>query len=333
MWMWLGALLGGCSGAPPADEAPASNKPAHALLDTKDPAACESCHASIVAEWRESMHARAHPDHDPVYAAMRKLRMEKQGAEIGQKCQKCHNPQAPDDPDSPAGRAGVACGACHTLAKEDEGATADGRTLCMTCHDALKNPAGVATCTTGPENADMGGPPCTSCHMPKAADGHAEHRFPGPHRAWYQDDASLLKQALAVTLERTEGGVRVVATNTAGHAFPTGFPGRVAMIRLEGEGPKGWWTSEPVDALVFKRVYLGEDGKPTLPPFAASQGSDSRLEPGGRREAVIPVPAGVAEIGAELVFRLVPPPGVEALGLTGTPEAEPVVVSLVTLAE
>jgi hypothetical protein len=259
------------------------------------------------------MHARAHPDNDPIYAGMRALRMAKQGDAVGRKCQTCHNPQAPDTPDSKAGRAGVACGACHGL--EATGQVADGRDTCLQCHDATKNPAGVATCTTGPENTAMGGAPCSACHMPRASDGHAQHTFAGPHRAWLQDDPSFLASALSASLQAVDGGAEVSVTNTTGHGFPTGFPGRVASVLLTGRGPDGPWSSAP--AFVFRKVYVDAEGAPTLPPFAASLAEDSRLTPGETRTATVPVPDGVEDLDVTLQFHLLPPPAAAVLGVTG----------------
>ena len=83
------------------------------LVDFDNPEACAPCHATVVAEWQESMHARAHHDNDPIYGHMKALRMKKQGEQIAGKCQQCHNPRAPAEPDSPAGRQGVSCATCH----------------------------------------------------------------------------------------------------------------------------------------------------------------------------------------------------------------------------
>lgn len=310
--------------APEVPEAPAQ-KGVHVGVDMADPEACAACHGDIVTEWKESMHARAHHDNDPVYGAMRELRMKKQGEKVGRKCQNCHNPLSKEDPDTPAGKVGVACGACHTSEDADAGESGDGRTVCLTCHDATKNPAGVAACTTGPENGEAGEVPCAACHLPKAEDGHARHIFAGPHRAWYQDDPSFLKQAVATTLEREGGKVTVTVRNITGHAMPTGFPGRVAAIRLAD--PESDWAVVP-DELVFKKVYVDADGKPTLPPFSSALKVDSRLTPGEARTVQVDVPDTVKTITASLVFRLAPPPAFKALGLEGTPESEPRAVLL-----
>jgi hypothetical protein len=295
---------------------------AHASLDGRSVDACAGCHEAIVAEWRTSMHARAHHDRDPVYGAMRTLRMARQGDQVARKCATCHDPLDPEDPDSAAGRLGVACTACHALDDLGAATVADGRTVCLQCHAEATNPAGAPVCTTGSENAAMGGVSCASCHMPPA-DGHASHAFPGPHRAWYQDDPSMLARAVAVGIDRRGDELVVSVTNTSGHGFPSGFPGRVARVRLVGDG----WTAAP-DALLFRKVYVDETGQPTLPPFAARLQTDSRLTPGETRTVRVPVPDAVTDVHAELVFALLPEPAAKALGITDLPEAKPVVVPL-----
>jgi hypothetical protein len=295
----------------------------HAGLDYADPAACGTCHQGIVSEWEESMHARAHASKDPIFAGMSALRAEKQGEQVLEKCGKCHRPTAVDAPDSDAAKAGVSCGGCHA-----ENALAATEAVCQKCHAAAKNPQGAPTCTTGSENAELGGPSCVSCHMKPAEDGHAQHTFAGPHRAWYQDDPSMLKSAVAVSLKPgDDGALEVTVANTSGHGFPSGFPGRLASIRLVA----GDWSETP-ESLVFKKVYVDADGKPTMPPFAAELKSDTRLTPGESRTVSVNPPADAGPVRAELVFHLIPPPAAKPLGLEGKPEAEPKVVVLATTA-
>jgi Cytochrome c554 and c-prime len=174
-------------------------------LDPDDPATCAPCHGAVVAEWQESLHARAHHGADPVYAALRTLRTQKQGPQIPGQCANCHNPRDTVDHESKAAKLGVTCATCHQLtgvaldggkagvaalvvgpAKTFRGphdfqdgvaplhatgaavpALADGKTLCLACHAEAKNPAGLTTCNTGVEYAEgKEARPCTECHMP-----------------------------------------------------------------------------------------------------------------------------------------------------------------------
>lgn len=353
---------------------------AHADLDAVE--TCAACHQQVVTEWKQSMHSRAHHDADPVYGAMRAFRMEKQGEAVGRKCNTCHTPRAPDDEDGAAARAGVSCAACHTTVDVRDGAQgaealvagapgtvygphaiedgaspihgnggvsaviADGRTLCLACHAATKNPAGVATCTTGPEHGAVeGAEPCTGCHMPRV-DGpsgsvssradHASHVFAGPHRAWYQDDPAFLAQALEVEA-RFDGGALVVdVANAAQHGFPTGFPGRVAMLRVQAKDAAGAvvWSNLGDDPMtddpevVWNKIYVDAEGQPTMPPFAEALKADRRLAAGARVSRRYAVPAEAVSAEIALVFRLLPPPAAQTLGIADLPEAAPRVAPL-----
>jgi len=348
------------------------------FVNPDDPRPCGSCHATIVEEWKQSMHARAHHDEDPIFGAMRRLRMDKQGAAVAGKCAKCHNPRSPDDPDSERGRVGVGCAACHNLADvhsdklgsdalvrasdnrmvaihdvpagkspaHGTGAAApfivDGRTLCLACHDALTNPKGAPACTTGTEYAEHRNPQatCVSCHMPRVAaaggtvdpdNDHASHAFLGPHRAWYQDDASLLAQGVTITAMLAEAGLTVTLVNESGHGFPSGFPGRMAVLSAVGKDAAGTeiWRNFDADPMkqspqsVLNKVYVDEEGKPTLAAFAVKLARDNRLKPDESRTLSIEVPAAVHTVELELRYWLLPPPAAAKLGLTGTLEAEP----------
>jgi hypothetical protein len=186
---------------PEAPEAPA--EPTAAAFDTDDPETCAACHGAVVEEWRSSMHASAHHDADPVYGGMRRLRMERQGEAVGQRCGGCHGPRSADDMESEVARIGVGCATCHQIeAISDEGHggrriryadasvfrgphgtgagaphtigdaapwITDGQSLCLTCHGDHANPRGAPTCTTGSELGAQTAveATCTGCHMPE----------------------------------------------------------------------------------------------------------------------------------------------------------------------
>ena len=358
------------------------------LVNPDDPRPCASCHAAIVDEWRQSMHARAHHDEDPIYGAMRRLRMDVQGKAVAGKCAKCHNPRSPDDPDSDRGRVGVGCAACHNLQNvhregklgadaleraadnrmiaahdipagkspaHSTGAAApfivDGQTLCLACHDALANPKGAPACTTGPEHAEHRDPKatCVSCHMPRVASAggtvdpdneHASHAFVGPHRAWYQDDASLLAQSVHITATLDGPTLSVTLENRSGHGFPSGFPGRMVVLSAVGKDAAGaevWrnFDGEPMKASpesVLNKVYVDDAGKPTLAAFATKLARDNRLAPDESRTLTFEVPQAVMTVDLELRYRLLPPPAASKLGLTTTPEAEARSVATKTIA-
>jgi len=353
-----------------------ASQAAPAAIDLDNPELCGTCHTTVVAEWERSMHSMSHHDKDPIYGAMRELRMEKQGAEVGERCQSCHNPRSPDDPDTAAGRAGVSCAACHAVESIDaaagHGALAftyaegtlfgphdlpasaspvhgvgdapahmtDGSSLCLACHEATSTPSGAAACTTGPEHVALdGGVACVTCHMPRvegpsgpvsARADHASHDFFGPHHAWNPDSPDFLGAAVSMSAALSGQTASITLRNQAGHGFPTGFPGRLAVVVVKGLDADGQvvWKNFEADPMaespssVLNKVYVNAAGAPVPAAFSESLKRDNRLTPGETRELTYTVPATVAVVEATLVFRLLPPPLAEALSLSEAPEAQ-----------
>lgn len=345
---------------------------------TDDPQTCTPCHATVVAEWTESMHSRSHHDKDPIYAAMRTLRIGKEGEDIAEKCATCHHPRALTDVASDVALAGVSCATCHNLAEVKPGekgaaalvagaegvmrgptdiaadsspvhgtggklaAIADGKTLCLACHAEEKNKAGVPTCTTGVEMSEAKDDrTCVSCHMPPVAtpagaasprESHASHAFLGPHRAWLQQDTSLLAGAVGLSARFDGADVVVQLENKSAHGFPSGFPARMAVVVIRGLDATGAevWRNVKADPMaehpeaVLNKVYVDAEGKPTLAPYATKLARDSRLTGGETREVRVAVPAEVARVEVALKYWLVAPPAAKALGVSELPEAKPV---------
>lgn len=191
--------------APTSPAEPTARTPSepNATVDLDDPRTCATCHAAVVEEWERSMHAQAHQSRDPIYAALRSLRIERQGPQVAGQCGSCHHPLANAEPESPLASLGVSCRSCHGVAEVREGAghaalvladdrvmrgphdlradaspahgtgpaaahLTDGKTLCLACHREARNPQGVVTCNTGNELAEHADPSatCTGCHMP-----------------------------------------------------------------------------------------------------------------------------------------------------------------------
>lgn len=218
-------------------------------------------------------------------------------------------------------------------------AIADGKTLCLACHGHHTNPAGIPVCTTGSElDAHGGDATCVSCHMPEVdgpsgpvseRDRHRSHRFPGPHRAYLQDDPSLLAKSARMELEIADGQVRVRLENRSGHALPSGFPGRLLTLRLRGFDARGRevWRGDGAPGTVLRRVFLDAEGAPTMPPFAQAAGPDTRLAPDEVRTLALDVPPAVVRVDAALEYRLIPPKAAQRMGLSEDgPLAEPVTV-------
>jgi hypothetical protein len=225
-----------------ADEAAALNR------------TCEGCHAEIAAEWRESLHARAHTD--AVY--QRAFAIEPLPF-----CQGCHAPEAdPDQPVPPsAAQLGVACVTCHVLAGEITGARPragqphgapapsphpvlrdarlEGSAACAGCHEFAFPDRGARSRaelmqSTVSEHARSNerGSACADCHMPRNAAGQRSHRFPGGR------DEKLVKSAVAVSATRAPNGGVLIALRPqkTGHAFPTGDLFRRLELSAEAVG-------------------------------------------------------------------------------------------------
>ncbi len=357
------ALASGCKGDKSKDEPPApgggGQHPHAQPVDIRDPAACERCHPTIVAEWTTSMHARAHHSRDPIYAGVRAIRAEKEGDAILKACAGCHTPGFEADPNAAAAAVGVGCATCHNervdaapgqlLGPNDvsDGATTahgtgpahaaltDGTSVCMTCHASLDSPSGLSMCATGAEHATLAGDDqksCASCHMPQVdgpatmhapATEHASHAFLGPHMAWYQNDASFAASAVEVTATLSGRTLAIAVVNKSGHSFPTGFPGRMAIVSCVGRDGDGTevWKCEPRP---LGKKYVDDSGAPTLAPYAAKLASDTRIAPGATLAFEVETPAAVTDVDVMVSLRLVPPPLADKLGLTDAPEGQPV---------
>jgi hypothetical protein len=342
----------------------------------------------VVEEWQQSMHSRAHADADPLFGALLAYRVEREGEGLKAKCAQCHGPRGVEALDGPAARAGVSCAGCHNVAELHLGegrkgagalvwgpagvlrgphdvaagaspahgtgprleALADGRSLCVACHQEEHNKAGIPTCSTGLE-LPADGPSCVSCHMPtvEGASGqasqrpqHRSHAFAGPHRAWLQQDVSTLRAGVKLDLAwEGDAGAKVTLTNQSAHSFPTGFPGRMAVVFVRGLDAKGAevWRNIQGDPMkehpeaVLNKVYVGEDGQPTLPPYGVKLARDARLGPQETRAIALPkLPPEVVRLEATLKFWLIPPPAAKTLGVEALPEAKPVEVVKVEIA-
>jgi hypothetical protein len=358
------ALLSLIATACKRDEAaPPARAPAAVNID--DPAACKACHPAIVDEWQESMHARAHHSLDPIYAGVRALRVAKEGPGITTACAGCHTPGFEGDPEAAGARVGVGCATCHNrrvgaapgqlLGPNDVAAGAthahgtgpgqvalsDGTSMCMTCHASLQTPSGLSMCATGAEHAASTGDakqPCASCHMPRSAGpatvgspraDHATHAFLGPHRLWYQDDDTFMKTSVRVEATLTGRVLSVSVANTTGHAFPTGFPGRLAVISCTGRDATGAavWQCEPRK---LGKVYVDADGKPTLAPFAIKLALDTRIPAGKAEIFEVETPPEVSDVEVSVSLRLVPESLATRLGLAAAPERSARTIARVT---
>jgi len=228
----------------------------------------------------------------------------------------------------------------------------DGETLCLACHNATKTLAGAAACTTGPEYSARHDKDqtCVSCHMPEVAgavgtfgrqDQHRSHTFAGPHRAWYQNDPELLSQAVDLTARIANNNLQVHLQNRSAHAFPSGFPGRVAILQLRGKGADGAsvWRNYAQDPMaedpqaVLNKVYVNADGKPVPAPFSQKMMRDNRLRADELRTLQYALPKDVVAVEARLLYFLLPGKLATFIGLPADAvERESRVVKTITTA-
>ena len=322
--------------------------PDYALRDSAD---CENCHYEIVAEWRNSLHARSTYEKDPLYRIMRQKALRALGAPAERACSRCHYPTWSEELRA-AGLEkkieGVACTVCHRVhAKHphellpggeeavfasaspgQEGADA----LCLTCHGEMKNPEGQPVCTTGAEAHEVAAGTCIGCHMPMlegpgtdASDeeAHRSHRFPSAY------DPAMLRTAAKLELAVQLGGgtrtlVVAVKAGAIGHSLPTGTPLRSVVLKVEAldDEFRVIWTNVDKDPLredpdaVFARVFQDKDGKRPVPPFLASgPGTDTRIVPGETRRLRYGIPDGTRSARATLLYYRGPSKLLRAAGL------------------
>lgn len=281
---------------------------------------------------------------------------ESAAARTGVSCATCHNLDGVDDADGTRrGARALTRAEGDTLrgphdvsadadAPHDTGAAApwlsDGRTICLACHGSMQNAQGAATCTTGAEYAEASDErTCTGCHMPvvdapagsaSERPSHRSHGFLGPHELYVEEGSSdFLATAVALSPALDGRTLRATLENRTGHALPTGFPGRMILVRATGYDASGeavWhnFTDAPMaqdpDA-VLNKVYVDAEGEPTLPPYAARLARDTRLRPGESRELSWTLPANVVRAEIALLYRLLPPPAAQRLGIADAPEA------------
>ncbi|MBX3247676.1 MAG: hypothetical protein KF901_10905 [Myxococcales bacterium] len=289
----------GCGDCVSHPEPTAPATAAVATVDLDDPSACAACHATVVDEWRTSMHASAHHSNDPIFAALRALRMERQGEQIAAECGSCHHPLAAREPDTPLAAQGVGCRSCHGVAEVKPDGSG---------HEALVYDEGRALHGA----------------LDLAADASPVHGT-GPARSHFADGQTL---CLACHGEAHNPAGR------AAHGFPTGYPGRLAVVQAiarDAAGDEVWraWREQASERpeTMLMRTYVDAEGAPTMPPFAAALARDSRLAPGETRTLRFEVPAAAASAEVSLRFFLIPPPAAATLGLADSPVATPRLVA------
>lgn len=215
----------------------------HKVFTESQSCAQSGCHAQIVTEWQESMHAFASLN-NPLYRVSFEDFVKDADTQKVKFCGGCHDVALMFDgviskpviePDHDAAYAGITCNACHGITEasplgnasytlttseipipkpNDDKSLADHKArvgstalrtnaLCVSCHRGFLTPEsghtapleGLVEWTQWRGSAyngvqleridpDLKEQNCTSCHMPRAEDGHASHRFPGGHSSF-----------------------------------------------------------------------------------------------------------------------------------------------------
>lgn len=150
---------------------------------------------------------------------------------------------------------------------------------------------------------------------------HRSHRFFGPRSSWRDPPLEVVAAGLSVSGKLVDNDLRLTLVNQSQHALPTGFPGRILVLRAVGfdAEDKQIWQSKP---LLFNKVYKDAEGKPTLAPYATELARDTRLKPDEMRKVTFTASQGVTRAEVRVGMRLLPPPLAKKLGITTDPLAD-----------
>ncbi len=222
---------------------------------------CAQCHRAETAEWNDSLHRAAFTDGD--FQASFAL-------EPVAFCFGCHAPEAHGRDDVRGAARGVGCTSCHEVPREHgkPGAVATTKS-CTSCHEFPfpGNPSFMQSTVSEHARSPFGATSCTSCHLPKVADGHRDHRF------HVSRNVPLLRAALQVVPRLVLDGVEIeLVTRGVGHAMPTGDLFRRLVVLVRAEDTSGVPLGE--EEIVLGRRFDRRHG-------VASALEDTRIE--GRR--------------------------------------------------
>lgn len=204
---------------------------------------CAGCHEREVAEWNASLHRVSFTDKDFQTSF---------AIEPEEFCFRCHAPLAKDRADHAGAALGTACVSCHALAPgHTEGKTTVASTAgCGGCHEFTfpRQKDLMQSTMTEHARSAFADRSCTSCHMPRGADGHRDHRFD------VSRNEALLRRAIDVKARRTTEGLAVdLVTKDVGHAMPTGDLFRRMLVVVHAEDAKGMPMGE--DEIVLGRRF------------------------------------------------------------------------------
>ena len=195
--------------------------------------------------------------------------------------------------------------------------------LCAACHE-YRNALGVSVLSTYTEwrktSYATRGVTCQECHMPvvpgttvPAALGPSGHVI-NLHRIVGGSNPSKLSVGLDLKIEsvtRTSGAadVQVVVTSSrVGHAAPGGFSNRALVLAVGVENASGELLNRR--ERIYRRELKDAGGHELVTVEdlilkAASEGEDTRIQPGESRAErfTVPIPEGARAIVARLEYR------------------------------
>lgn len=163
---------------------------------------------------------------------------------------------------------------------------------------------------------------CQACHMPEGT-GHvatgATREARLGHHGFMGTGGDLTRKALGVVVNAREEAYKIVvdvALNNegAGHAVPSGMPGRQVVLRVRALDEKGHEQAREEKAI--GRVLVDEKGV-EVPFYAArAEASDDRIAPGQSRLFVFTLDAPLSgSIDVEVAWRSASPSLTKALSV------------------
>ena len=209
---------------------------------------------------------------------------------------------------APSFREARLCGGCHAFS--------------MPLPDGKSLPIFTEYAEWRASSFSVSGTACQECHMPAelthAATG-TERKVRVGHHGFMGEKGEVVRKALGIVASAAERAgkleVSVVLKNEgAGHAVPSGMPGRQVALRVAALDEKG--QAQAREERTFGRVLVDDAGR-EVPFYAArAEKSDERIAAGEARTFTfaLDAPRG-GSIVIEVAWRSVSPAIAEALGV------------------
>ena len=342
----LAIAIFGCQRSQASAPPPPAPVLAHATDATRSPhmypaVRCGQCHTQIYRAWSTSAHASA--DRSASFVAMRGERAD---------CDTCHAPLAAES------LPGITCDGCHLaragkapgaglqLAIDDVvryGPLCDAKdtyfhkmgcapevsasSYCAACHELRLGALPIYTEYEEWQHSSYAadGTTCQGCHMPpdrtQVATGAGErevaaHGFLGVSGGLRQQAVELVATVDAAGVVTTR-----VHNSGAGHAVPTGLPGRQLVVRVIALDAGGGEVARR--ERIYSRVLVDDLGREVPYPQATRLASDDRITADATAVATFTFTGEPSSFRIEIVERLSPAlvPGSEQIMLVERPLA------------